>query len=356
MGAGAEAWNEAAAGLANAHILQSWQWGELKEGHGWRASRLVWQTSGGPAMAQVLTRALLRRLRVLYVPRGPLLDWGSAPARAQALDELQALARRQRAILIKIDPDVPLSLGTLGTEQAQETGAHVQAELRRRGWRFSPDPVQFRNTVALDLRRSPDELLAAMKQKTRYNLRLAERKGVSVRMGSLADLDLLYGMYADTGARDGFIIRPAAYYHDAWGRFMRAGMAQAFIAEVEGQAVSALVLFTFAGRAWYMYGMSRDAHRDKMPNHLLQWRAIAWAQQQGCHTYDFWGAPDEFAESDRMWGVWKFKEGFGGHIVRGLGAWDYAPSPALYQLYQTVLPKVLGVMRKMKGGVVSGNG
>jgi lipid II:glycine glycyltransferase (peptidoglycan interpeptide bridge formation enzyme) len=218
--------------------------------------------------------------------------------------------------------------------------------LAQRGWTLSRDQVQFRNTVTLDLRGSEADLLAGMKQKTRYNLRLAERKGVRVRAGSAADLDLLYRLYAETSLRDGFVIRGQDYYQAAWGRFMRAGLAQPLLAEVDGEPVAALVVFHFARTAWYMYGMSRAAHRDKMPNHLLQWHAIRRARAQGCDTYDFWGAPDAFVESDPLWGVWKFKEGFGGQVVRHLGAWDYAPSAAMYGLYTRVLPRVLNLMRR----------
>jgi lipid II:glycine glycyltransferase (peptidoglycan interpeptide bridge formation enzyme) len=189
-------------------------------------------------------------------------------------------------------------------------------------------------------------LLAGMKQKTRYNLRLAERRGVRVRTGGLSDLDLLYRLYAETAVRDGFVIRPPAYYREAWGRFIEAGLAQPLLAEVEGEPIGAVIVYRYGRTAWYLYGMSREAHRDKMPNHLLQWHAIQWAQAQGCTVYDFWGAPDEFVESDPLWGVWKFKEGFGGQVVRGLGAWDYAPNPALYRLYSTVLPRLLSLMRR----------
>jgi lipid II:glycine glycyltransferase (peptidoglycan interpeptide bridge formation enzyme) len=328
------------------HLLQSWEWGEFKSRYGWRARRLCWQTGAGPGAAQVLARTALRGLKVLYVPKGPLLDWASAPLRAEVLAALEDLARREHAILIKVDPDVAVSVGNPGEEQPQATGQAVAAELARRGWRCSPDQIQFRNTVVLDLRPSEADLLAGMKQKTRYNLRLAERKGVRVRAGAAADLDLLYRLYAETAARDGFVIRPAAYYRDAWGSFLAAGLAQPFLAEVEGEAVAGLVVFRHGNTAWYMYGMSRAAHRDRMPNHLLQWHAIRWARTQGCARYDFWGAPDDFVESDPLWGVWKFKEGFGGQVVRHLGAWDYAPRPLLYRLYTTVLPRVLDVMRR----------
>ncbi len=347
-------WDARLAGLPHSHLLQSWAWGEFKAGYGWQARRLAWETPDGPAAAQVLTRSALRSLRVLYVPKGPLLDWQNAPLRARVLDDLQALARRERAILIKIDPDVVTALGATtgattgapGAEQAAPIGQVLQADLARRGWMFSRDQIQFRNTVCLDLMPSEPDLLAAMKQKTRYNLRLAERKGVQVRLGAPADLDLLYRLYAETSVRDGFVIRGLDYYRDAWGRFMAAGLAQPFVAEVDGQPVGALIIFRFARTAWYMYGMSRDAHRDKMPNHLLQWEAIRWSKARGCTTYDFWGAPDEFVESDPLWGVWRFKEGFGGQFVRHLGAWDYAPVPWLYRLYTTVLPRVLDLMRR----------
>ncbi len=337
-------WNALAAGLPHAHILQAWEWGDFKARYGWQARRLRW---GDGAAAQVLTRTAARgRLRVMYVPRGPLLDWRDTSLCARVLDDLQSLARRERAIFIKIDPGLPLATGGPEETAPDPIGGGLRAELIRRGWRFSPDQIQFRNTVTLDLRRSEASLLAGMKQKTRYNVRLAEKKAVHVRPGSPADLDLLYRLYAETSVRDGFVIRPAAYYRDAWGGFMRAGRAQAFIAEVEAAPVSALILFVFGGTAWYFYGMSTTAHRERMSNHLLQWEAIRWARAQGCAAYDFWGAPDAFESSDAMWGVWKFKEGFGGRVVRGLGAWDFTPAPLLYQLYTRLLPGLLAVLRR----------
>jgi lipid II:glycine glycyltransferase (peptidoglycan interpeptide bridge formation enzyme) len=91
--------------------------------------------------------------------------------------------------------------------------------------------------------------------------------------------------------------------------------------------------------------MSRELHREKMPNHLLQWEAIRWARAQGCHTYDFWGAPDSFQPGDPLWGVWRFKEGFGGTVIRTLGAWDYPASPGAYAVYTRLLPRLLALMR-----------
>jgi lipid II:glycine glycyltransferase (peptidoglycan interpeptide bridge formation enzyme) len=193
-----------------------------------------------------------------------------------------------------------------------------------------------------------------MKQKSRYNVNLALRKGVGVRTGQPADIDILIRMYAETSVRDGFVIRNDDYYREVWKSFMFHAtpkrldqpVAEALIAEVDGEPVAAVIIFRFAGKAWYLYGMSRTAHRDKMPNYLLQWEAIKRAKVAGCTVYDLWGAPDEFVETDPLWGVFRFKEGLGGKVHRYLGAWDLPVNRMLYRLYTRTLPGLLDIMRK----------
>jgi lipid II:glycine glycyltransferase (peptidoglycan interpeptide bridge formation enzyme) len=220
------------------------------------------------------------------------------------------------------------------------------AELNRRGWQYSSEQIQFRNTVRVDLRADEAALLGRMKQKMRYNIHLAERKGVQVRPGSLADLPLLYRIYAETSVRDGFVIRDEAYYRAVWGAFIQAGLAEALLAEVDGEPAAGLIQFRLAGTAWYLYGMSRLAHREKMPNALLQWESIRRARAAGCSTYDLWGAPDEFSEADPLWGVFRFKEGLGGQVIRTLGAWDYPLNAWMYRMYTQTLPRLLELMRR----------
>ncbi len=353
-------WDALIARLPGAHLLQTWEWAQVKAKYGWQPMPLVWsgQPSSPPlAAAMVLKRVIpaggfAKKMCLLYTPKGPLLDWSDAALRGRVLDDLQALAKRAGAIFLKADPDVLLGTGVPGRAEAveTETGSRVQADLARRGWLFSQDQIQFRNTVLLDLAPSEAEILARMKQKTRYNLRLAEKKGVRVRPATPQDLPLLYKMYAETSLRDGFVIREEAYYRAVWEAFLRPPAdpqpwAEALIAEVEGQPVAGLFLFYFAGRAYYLYGMSREIHREKMPNYLLQWEAIRRAKAHGCAVYDLWGAPDEFDERDSMWGVFRFKEGLGGQVTRTLGAWDYPASPLLYRMYTQVIPRLLDVMR-----------
>jgi lipid II:glycine glycyltransferase (peptidoglycan interpeptide bridge formation enzyme) len=328
-------WNAALLRLPRPHVLQSWEWGAFKERHGWRATRLLLEADGRPrAAASVLRRrAAPLPLSILYVPKGPTFDHGDLDALATALAELEQLARRERAIFVKIDPDVP------------SENQMVQRLLRDRGWRPSAEQIQFRNTLLSDLTLSEEELLAGMKSKTRYNVRLAARRGVTVRPGTRADLPLFYQMYAETAVRDGFIIRPYEYYEDAWGSFMDAGQAQMLLAYFD-EPLAGVIIFRFGPTAWYFYGASRGRHRNLMPNHLLQWEAMRWAKAQGCTIYDWWGAPDVLDESDPMWGVYRFKEGFGGRFVEGIGAWDFPVSRVLYWLYTALMPRYLNWLRK----------
>jgi lipid II:glycine glycyltransferase (peptidoglycan interpeptide bridge formation enzyme) len=271
---------------------------------------------------------------LLYVPKGPILDQDDAPAWQAVLDHLQRLTHSQGTIFIKIDPDVAI-----------DRGAVVDRLLERR-WRPSAEQIQFRNTMVLDLRAGEDALLSAMKSKWRYNVRLAGRRGVTTQQGTLDDLPLLYDMYRETALRDNFVIRPFEYYQDAWGGFIESGLAQPIIARVEDEPVAMVVIFRFGDRAWYMYGASRNLHRDKMPNHLLQWEAMRWAKSVGCTVYDLWGAPDEPDEGDPMWGVYRFKQGFGATLTRHIGAYDYSASPLGYWLYTVAKPRLLRLMRR----------
>lgn len=347
-----EQWQAILNELPNAHALQSWTWAAFKGRWGWAKLPAVLENGAGQrlAAAMVLKRkAAGLPFSILYVPKGPAMDYSDGQARTWMLQELEALAKRERAIFIKIDPDVARSRGPQPDEETvQPVGEAWAAELKARGWRFSPDQVQFRNTVVLDLAPSEEELLANMKSKTRYNIRYAQRQGVTVRQGTADDFPLIAQMYGATAARNEFAIRPQAYYLDAWRSLYEAGMAQPFIAEYEGAPLGAVIVAAHGGRAIYMYGASTERERNRQPNYLLQWEAIRWAKERGCRLYDFWGAPDEFVESDSLWGVWRFKSGFGADVVRHIGAWDYAPSRFWYWVYAGVVPRYVEVLRRMR--------
>jgi peptidoglycan pentaglycine glycine transferase (the first glycine) len=345
-------WNEQVRGLPCAHVLQTEEWGEFKRrSTGWTPDKILLRDQFNKIVggALVLTRRI-GPLVVMYVPKGPMLDYTTPLLFDQMLDRLEALARQRRAIWLKIDPDVIEATGIPGTPEdtPSASGQQVIATLQRRGWRYSQSQVQFRNTITVDLTRSEEELLAAMGQGKRRKVRHGPKHGVTVRSATLDDLPILYELYAETGRRDGFITRPFEYYADEWGAMMRAKLAHALIAEVGGKAVAHVILFHFGQKCWYFYGasVSDNELRKLMPTDLLQWEAMRWAKSQGYTTYDMWGAPNTFTEQDSMWGVFQFKRDFGGTVVRHIGAWDYAPIPPLYTLYMQVMPAVLNLMRR----------
>lgn len=363
-------WNSLISRLPNPHFLQTYEWGQVKAKYGWSRLYAVWDADGSwkvesdpnllstfhlpVAAALILKRQILRngfaaRLSILYSSKGPLLDWTNESLRTRVLNDLQAFAKKQGAIFLKMDPDVVLGTGVPASEDevVDNNGQLVMNELKRRGWGYASDQIQFKNTVLIDLNPTEEEMLARMKQKTRYNIRLAEKKSVAMRVGTRSDLPMLYKMYAETSVRDGFVIRDDGYYKTVWTLFMNSSgpTCEPLIAEVDGEPVAAIFVFYFAGRAYYVYGMSRNVHREKMPTYLLQWEAMKRAKAKGCTVYDLWGAPEVFDESDSMWGVYRFKEGLGGQVARTLGAWDFAPSPLWYKLYSEIIPRVLDVMR-----------
>jgi len=315
------------------HVLQSSQWGQLKERFGWQVARLAIEHQGQwLAGAQVLFRSLGPQT-IAYVPKGPIADWADAEATQALLEALHSLCRQRRAILLKIEPDLA------------EDPASVH-QLTEVGFRPSPQTIQPQCSIVLDMTPDAEDILARMKSKTRYNIRLAARRGVMVREGTAEDLPGFYRLMQTTGERDGFGIHSEQYYETAHQLFVPQGLAKLFLAAFEDELLGGIMPFAFGQKAWYMYGASSDEHRNLMPNYLLQWEAIKWAKDCGCLTYDLWGIPDEeeavlerefLKRSDGLWGVYRFKRGFGGQVVHYLGAYDYVYSPLLYRLYNKLV-------------------
>jgi lipid II:glycine glycyltransferase (peptidoglycan interpeptide bridge formation enzyme) len=353
------AWNRFAGSHAAGHLLQAWEWGAFKGAWGWQAHRVVVERADrapGTAIlagAQVLLRRPVARVpfKVAYVPRGPLVDpLQAAPRVVGALwGGLHHVCRRRRAVFCKIEPNLPAS-------------PVLAAELRSAGLRPA-DHIQPLSTILLDLAGSEDDLLGRMKPKTRYNIRLAGRRGVQVRAATTEeDLRAFHTLMLTTGTRDEFVVRPYEYYRDAW-RGLTAdptanGPAAVLLLATHpdhgATPIAGLMIFAFAGEAIYMYGGSGDAGREHMPNYLLQWEAIRWARARGCRSYDFWGIPDDVQTAapagaddnpnvrQGLWGVYRFKQGFNGREQTYTGGWDFVYNPLLYYLYQRMQARRAG--------------
>lgn len=322
-------WNEFLRKHARAHFLQTGEWGELKSRFGWETSKLIVGGSG----AQILFRRLPLGLSVGYLAKVADEQIRISDAE-QFWSEVDALCMHRHAILCKFEPDTWVSGETKAVRRPFEVVPSGRAAVP------SPHNVQPRRTITVDLRQTEEIILARMKQKCRYNIRLAEKKGVIVR--AWADIAAFHKMLTTTGKRDRFAVHSPAYYQRAYELFRPAGMCELLAAEYNGHPLAALMVFVRGRRAWYVYGGSTDEERERMPNYLLQWEAMRWARSRGCEEYDLWGVPDEdqhtleagFAErNDGLWGVYRFKRGFGGELRRAAQARDRVYKPLLYRAY-----------------------
>ena len=314
-------WNEFIAQHPNAHLLQTGEWGELKSAFGWKPVRFI----RGNAGVQILFRKLPLGFTIGYIPK--------ANVEQTLWYEIDPVCKQNRAIFLKWEPDLwkDSSLPMGDSEALRKEGA---------GMRESPHNIQPPRTIIINIKGSPEEILARMKQKTRYNIRLAEKKGVIVHAWN--DIESFHKMLLITGGRDGFGIHSLEYYKRAYELLHPKQMVELLVAEYEGKPLAALFVARNGNRAYYLYGASTDEERNRMPTYLLQWEAMKWAKSRGCEEYDLWGVPDEDESTleanfetrhDGLWGVYRFKRGFGGEVKRAVQAMDQIYNPLLYWAY-----------------------
>lgn len=314
-----------------AHPLQSWAWGALKERFGWRAHRL-WLADGA-ATAQILVRPF-RGLSAAYVPRGPQLS-GQAELDDALVEAAVSLARRRRAAFLRFEP------GVLETDLRAQGVSELFARHR---FREVETTLQPRSSVRVDLRRSEEELFGLFSKGHRADIRRAEREGVVVRRGnSKSDVELLHEMLRASQQRKTFAVHSLPYYRTLCAEF--GDEACLLLAEHANRVVAGSLVIAFGGQAVYLAAGSNQTGRAHHASHLLQWHALRWARSRAT-SYDLWGIPDargrlalldqaggadrqtprsaleEQARADPLDGVYRFKKGWGGEVVRTLPAFD----------------------------------
>ena len=305
----------------NVHLLQTTPWGEVKEEFGWRVSRV----SVGQIGAQILFKPLVLGFSWAYIAKGPV---GKPDEGFWSL--IADICKKHRAVFLKIEPDL----------EQERQNPQIQF-FPINSAQKSIHTIQPRRTLIVNLEGSEEDILLRMKQKTRYNIRLSERKGVMVH--SSEDVDRFFELLQITGQRDAFGIHSKEYYTKVFNAFVAKKLGKLLFAVYEGILLSAAMIFFHGKRSWYFYGASSNQHRNLMAPYAIQWEAIRWAKSKGCNQYDLWGVPDvdydnleaEFTDrSDGLWGVYRFKRGFGGKLTRSIGAWDVVYNPVLYYFYQ----------------------
>lgn len=297
---------------ANGHLLQSWRWGRFKELHGWQAERIRVEAQGGVALAQILFRTR-GPFGLGYCARGPSLAASDPDLAWRLFAAVDEAGRRRGALSVIVEPDTPLPF---------------RGRLREAGFVRGPAHIQPGRTVKVPLL-DDEPLLNQMHQKTRYNIRLAQRRGVTaVRTAPTSDaLATFYGLLADTADRNEFGIHRADYYGD----FMRVFGEDAVLlfAFVDDVPVAGVIAACFGDEGIYMYGASSTKHRAHGAGFYLQFAAMRWARERGCRRYDLWGIPERDPPSievdgghrvagtrgDDWRGLYEFKVRFGGEIV-----------------------------------------
>jgi len=303
-----------------AHLLQSGEWGELKSAFGWEAVRIVEGETG----AQILFRPLPLGFTFAYMPKGPVTVSTPGSGFWSAVD---VACRSRRAVFLKVEPD--------GWE-----GEGQQSVFSRQVFVPSPQHIQPHSTLVINLHGSEDDVFNRMKPKTRYNIRLAGRKEIVVHPSD--DIENFYRVMTITGQREEFHVHSKEYYRRAYALFYPKGMCELFVADFQGRTLATLMAFAHGKQAYYFYGASSDEERNRKATYPLQWEAIRWAHAQGCEEYDTWGIPDEAtdidedeaeAREDGLWGVYRFKRGFGGSVKRAIPTLDRVYIPLLYKFY-----------------------
>ncbi len=328
-------WDAFVAQHPDAHTLQTSAWGRFKSEFGWSSQIVTVVNSAGAVQAGALL--LYKRahrlipLSIGYVPCGPLFSTNEE-VNQELWKALDQAARGRGAAWLKVEPC-----------NWYRPRADLPQRLKANGFRESAQTVQPPRTVVIDLDCSEEEILKRMNQSTRRKAKMGAKQEVDIRFGTQADVQSFTKLMDVTGSRDKFGVHEPAYYERAFELFSPGDHCALVMASHAGVDLAGVMVFRYGDKAYYLYGASSNEERNRMPTYIAQWAAIQWAHRHGAKYYDFWGIPDAPEETleaefenrrDGLWGVYGFKRGWGGQIVRSVGAWDKVYLPPVYALYQ----------------------
>lgn len=306
------------------HPLQTWEWGEFRAKTGVSVERYgVFDGSRMTSGMQVTFHPIPHTsFSVGYFPKGPMPD-------EEQLHALGELGKKKHAFYIKLEPHIGAPVGQTSAHDAIRTFLSTHNAQQGR-------PLFTKYTFLLDLAQSEDQLLSNMKPKTRYNIHVAEKKGVEIiEDTSDAGLEEYLKILKETTARQGFYAHNDTYFRTMWQVLNTAGMIHIFKAVLSGETLAVWIMFTHNGVLYYPYGASSSAHRDAMASNLMMWRVMQFGKSVGCQKFDMWGAlgPDA-SPKDPWFGFHKFKEGYGGVLTESLGSYDLVLQPQYYKIFR----------------------
>lgn len=325
-------------------FTQSLRWPEVK--NNWGYEGILSRGADGAvrgAMLVLVQRIPLIGTSFLYAPRGPVCDLHDRETLADLMSGVDLLAKKHKAHAFKVDPNV-----LFDDQQAAQN-------LKELGFKQSYGPdgfegIQARFNYRLYLQgRSEEEILTNLTQSCRRKVRIAQRSGVEVRPVGLEYLDEFVRIMQVTGQRDGFAVRPKAYF----ARMLQAlgPHARLYMGFYQDKPVCGALSTNYAGKVCYVYGASDNVHRDVMPNYLMQWEMIRWAIETNCTVYDFQGVSGDLTEGSHMYGLYKFKRGFNGQLDELAGEFDKIYRPVALRLVDVAIAandKLRKLKRKLK--------
>lgn len=323
------------------HFAQSVLWAKQKPMWKWEAIVSRDQNGKIKGSLAVLIRKIVPGLpfTMMYGCRGPVTDLDDRETMKDLVDGAKKLAKKYHSYVIKIDPDVP-STETAYTKMLEELG------FRLTGGGATFDAIQPQYVFRLNTEgKTSEELLMSLPQSTRRKVRAGAKKGVTVEIRGKEAVPDFARLMLETGVRDGFVTREASYFENMLDNL--GEHARLYMAYYEGQAIAGTLAIWYGDKVWYLYGASSNEHRNLMPNYMLQWSMIEWAVEKGCRIYDFRGVPGRVGEDHPLYGLYKFKLGFGGDYVEFVGEMDMVLNPPVHWMITKGKPIFMDVRKKL---------
>ncbi len=320
-----EAYTKFLEGHKRCNFQQSLEWGKVKSF--WTNEVVLAEDKEGNIIGSI--SVLIRKIPIfgnlMYSSRGPVCDIHNVEVLKQLTDGIKVLAKKYKAMVIKIEPDIK-SDDKEFRKLAESLGYKIKDDFKD----FSEE-IQPRYVFRLDIKdKTEDEVFNGFHSKTRYNIRLAGRKGVTVKEGTKEDLKDFHKIMIETGARDGFIIRPLEYFEKMYDELGENHM-KVLMAYYEGKPISGVIPIMYGNKTWYLYGASSNQYRNVMPNYLLYWEMIKMSIARGDDMFDLRGVP---GIADNSNGLYRFKKGFGAEYTEFIGELFIPFKPLTYKMYK----------------------
>jgi len=307
------------------HFMQSFEWAKVKSN--WQNEFVVCYDDKNKiigAMMVLIRKMPLLGFSMMYAPRGPVCDIYDEKMMKAMIDEVKKLAKKYKAYVLKMDTD---ALAT--DEKFKNVALKCGFKLPKQNKNFEGIQPRFVFRINNIKEKTEDEMLASFESKTRYNIRLASKKGVTVKIATKDELKEFHKIMMETGVRDGFVIRSLEYFEKMYDE-MSPNHLRLYMAYLDEKPIAGTISILYGDKCWYLYGASSNAHRNVMPNYLLQWEMIKWAIHENCNVYDFRGVSGNLDENSPLYGLYRFKKGFNGDFTEFIGELELIFNPLIH--------------------------